>query len=115
MFCSERLPEALRKQVADKLSEFRKDLKMWNSMRTSFASKLQEWDMTPSAPEDSSKKQLFPAAVDTSAETAVVVREKLNAELNSIVNNANTLLGNLESTISDLKQETGNFRTVCHE
>lgn len=109
------LPEPFRKQVADKLSDIQKDVSMWNTLRVNFAGKLQEWDPTQPAAENDSKKRLFPARVDTSAEIAMETREKVRMELERLFDKLGSLMVHVESAFTELKQEIGEVLFVCHD
>lgn len=109
------LPESFRKQVADKLSDIQKDVKMWNGLRVNFAAKLQEWDPTPPASENDSKERLFPSRVDTSAEIAMETREQVRAELERLFDHLQLLIDHTESAFEEIKQEIGESLVVCHD
>lgn len=94
-------------ELSELIQNLRKEAKTWNGLRVSFATELQNWDV--STPEEiaKSKERLFPIK-DTSLDTSAYdIRESIINKGIKTTNNLELLVKSTQKTISTIQDYFG--------
>ena len=94
-------------ELTELIQSLKKDGKTWNGLRVSFATELQNWDVSNPEEIDQSKERLFPVK-DTSCDTSAYdIRESIINKGIKTINNLELLIKNTQKTISTIQDYFG--------
>ena len=96
-------------ELTELIQNLKKDVKTWNGFRVSFATELQNWDVSNPEEIDQSKEILFPVK-DTSCDTSAYdIRESIINKGLKTISNLESLIKNTHKTISTIQDYLGNL------